>query len=161
MDTLRYVYFGLSHPDLSDVISETARANTAGDHHNPRPQHDILEVNEYLTSSLQASPIDKWFTGLATPTNRESIGVPSERASIDAAIAKALGALDEWDQTAHDVSPSPPRAPHALVTDSSPRATSRFPGCRIGRKGLRSIAYRTEPGQAPANPRGSLQGDLR
>ncbi|KAI1797865.1 anaphase-promoting complex, cyclosome, subunit 4-domain-containing protein [Ganoderma leucocontextum] len=85
------------------IRCETARANAAGDHHNPRPQHDILEVNEYLTSSLQASPIDKWFTGLATPINRENIGVPGERASsIDAAIAKALGALDEWDQTVRD-----------------------------------------------------------
>ncbi|PIL31977.1 hypothetical protein GSI_06681 [Ganoderma sinense ZZ0214-1] len=81
---------------------ETSRTNAAGDHHNPRPQHDILEVNEYLMSSLPASPIDKWFTGLATPVIRESIGVPSERASIDAAIGKALGALDGWDQTVHD-----------------------------------------------------------
>ncbi|TBU35229.1 anaphase-promoting complex, cyclosome, subunit 4-domain-containing protein [Dichomitus squalens] len=81
---------------------ETARANATGDHHHHRPQHDILEVNEYLMSSLRASPIDKWFTGLAAPINRENIGVPSENLTIEAAIAKAQAALDSWDQTVHD-----------------------------------------------------------
>ena len=113
MATVWYVHTAFLRPGPSDVnFQETSRANAAGDHHNPRPQHDILEVNEYLMSSLPASPIDKWFTGLAKPVNRESIGVPSERASIDAAIGKALGALDEWDQTVHDVSPSAPRPAH-------------------------------------------------
>ena len=115
MDTIRYVcapQFRKRMPGLMWIV-ETTRANATGDHHSPRPQHDILEVNEYLTSSLQASPIDKWFTGLAAPINRESIGVPSENLTIEAAVSKARAALDRWDQTVHDVSPSPPRPTHS------------------------------------------------
>ncbi|KAJ3010595.1 hypothetical protein NUW54_g2431 [Trametes sanguinea] len=40
----------LRYASLCDA-SEITRANAA-DHHQPRPQHDILEVNEYLTSGL-------------------------------------------------------------------------------------------------------------
>lgn len=83
--------------------AEAARVNTSGDHNGPRPQHDILEVNEYLTSSLSASPIDKWFVGTGGRINREGLGVPSEDASIKDAISRARAALDQWDQTVHKV----------------------------------------------------------
>ncbi|RDX55874.1 hypothetical protein OH76DRAFT_1396221 [Lentinus brumalis] len=85
---------------------EAARVNATGDHNGPRPQHDILEVNEYLTSSLTASPIDKWFVGTSGRINHEGLGVPSEKASVKEAISKARAALDQWDQTVHkDVKP--------------------------------------------------------
>ncbi|RPD82564.1 hypothetical protein L226DRAFT_451057 [Lentinus tigrinus ALCF2SS1-7] len=80
---------------------ETARVNATGDHNSPRPQHDILEVNEYLASSLSVSPIDKWFVGTSGRINREGLGVPSENVSIKDAISKARAALDQWDQTVH------------------------------------------------------------
>ena len=141
--------------------AETARANATGDHHNSRPQHDILEVNEYLMSSLRASPIDKWFTGLAAPINRESIGVPSENLTIEAAVSKARAALDRWDQTVHDVSPSPLRA----LRLGNQHLTTRgfyFPHTEtlIGRRTPRPFAHRTEFGQTSADASGALQGNF-
>ena len=65
---------------------------------------DILEVNEYLTSSLVVSPIDKWFMGPGARINREGLGVPSDNANIKSAIANARAALDRWDQTVRKVS---------------------------------------------------------
>ena len=85
--------------------------STAGDPSGPRPQHDILEVNEYLTSSLVVSPIDKWFMGPVARINREGLGVPSENVNIKTAIAKARAALDRWDQTVQEVSLKALRTP--------------------------------------------------
>ena len=50
------------------------------------------------------SPIDKWFVGPVARINREALGVPSEKANITSAIAKARAALDRWDQTVREVS---------------------------------------------------------
>ena len=63
-------------------------------------------MNEYLTSSLVVSPIDKWFMGPVARINREGLGVPSENANIKTAIANARAALDRWDQTVQKVSPT-------------------------------------------------------
>ncbi|CDO71553.1 hypothetical protein BN946_scf184911.g23 [Trametes cinnabarina] len=79
---------------------EIARVN-ATDHHQPRPQHDILEVNEYLTSGLVVSQLDKWFLGPAPRFTPESLGVP-QNTNIGLALRKARAALNLWDQTAHD-----------------------------------------------------------
>ncbi|KAI8995617.1 anaphase-promoting complex, cyclosome, subunit 4-domain-containing protein [Trametes punicea] len=79
---------------------EIARVNAA-DHHQPRPQHDILEVNEYLTSGLVASQIDKWFIGPAPRFTPESLGVP-QNTNIGLALRKAHAALNLWHQTVHD-----------------------------------------------------------
>ena len=88
---------------------EITRVNAA-DHHQPRPQHDILEVNEYLTSGLVVSQIDKWFIGPAPRFTPESLGVP-QNTNISLALRKARAALNLWDQTVHDV--SSPRSPLA------------------------------------------------
>ncbi|KAI0651841.1 anaphase-promoting complex, cyclosome, subunit 4-domain-containing protein [Trametes meyenii] len=79
---------------------EIARANAA-DHQQPRPQHDILEVNDYLTSGLIVSQIDKWFMGPAPRFTPESLGVP-QNTNISVALRKARAALNRWDQTVHD-----------------------------------------------------------
>ncbi|KAI0655069.1 anaphase-promoting complex, cyclosome, subunit 4-domain-containing protein [Cubamyces menziesii] len=79
---------------------EITRVNAA-DHHQPRPQHDILEVNEYLTSGLVVSQIDKWFIGPAPRFTPESLGVP-QNTNIGLALRKARAALNLWDQTVHD-----------------------------------------------------------
>ncbi|KAI0825146.1 anaphase-promoting complex, cyclosome, subunit 4-domain-containing protein [Trametes gibbosa] len=79
---------------------EIART-TAPDHQQPRPTHDILEVNDYLTSGLVVSQIDKWFIGPAARFTAESLGVP-QNTNISFALRKARAALNRWDQTVHE-----------------------------------------------------------
>ncbi|KAI0778173.1 anaphase-promoting complex, cyclosome, subunit 4-domain-containing protein [Trametes elegans] len=79
---------------------EINRVN-ATDNNIPRPQHDILEVNDYLTSGLVVSQIDKWFMGPAPWFKSESLGVP-QNTNISLAIRKARTALNRWDQTVHE-----------------------------------------------------------
>ncbi|KAH9849773.1 anaphase-promoting complex, cyclosome, subunit 4-domain-containing protein [Lenzites betulinus] len=82
------------------VRFEIART-TAPDHQQPRPTHDILEVNDYLTSGLVVSQIDKWFVGPAPRFTAESLGVP-QSTNISFALRKARAALNRWDQTVHE-----------------------------------------------------------
>ncbi|KAI0365237.1 hypothetical protein BV20DRAFT_954638 [Pilatotrama ljubarskyi] len=79
---------------------EILRVNAAENQH-PRPQHDILEVNDYLTSGLVVSQIDKWFMGPAPRFSSESLGVP-QNTNISFALRKARAALNRWDQTVHE-----------------------------------------------------------
>ncbi|KAI0361641.1 hypothetical protein OH77DRAFT_1417907 [Trametes cingulata] len=79
---------------------EIARVN-APDNQHPRPQHDILEVNDYLTSGLVVSQIDKWFMGPPPRFSSESLGVP-QNTNISFALRKARAALNRWDQTVHE-----------------------------------------------------------
>ncbi|KAH9944395.1 anaphase-promoting complex, cyclosome, subunit 4-domain-containing protein [Epithele typhae] len=92
---------------------ETSRGNATGDHPTPRPQHDILEVNEYLSSSLVVSPIDKWFLGLAAPIKRTALGVPSmDTANLKVAVKKAREALAQWDRGTQQQPVQPRDLPH-------------------------------------------------
>ena len=62
-------------------------------------------MNDYLTSSLAASAIDKWFVGPGARISRATLGVPAAepRADIRAAVAKARAALARWDETVQEV----------------------------------------------------------
>ena len=106
---MKWIRYGASTPAsrlrfaFSYRNTETGRANTTGDHNAPRAQHDLLEVSEYLTGSLIASPIDKWFVGAGPRVSRASLGVPDEEADLDAALTKARAALALWDQTVQEV----------------------------------------------------------
>ncbi|KAI0757002.1 anaphase-promoting complex, cyclosome, subunit 4-domain-containing protein [Daedaleopsis nitida] len=138
---------------------ETARANATGDQHNTRPQHDILEVNEYLASSLVVSPIDKWFMGPGARINREGLGVPSENASIKTAIAKARAALDHWDQTVqNDVKPRDlshvERNLDALVHTLAGRCQQMFEEASkaAARSAIRVAGWEAAPTDVPDNP---------
>lgn len=108
MAPARYVPAGLNsitHPSRQLASApEIARANAA-ENQQPRPTHDILEVNDYLTSGLVVSQLDKWFMGPAPRFAPESLGVQSK--DVGAALRKARKALNSWDQTVHEVSSSP------------------------------------------------------
>lgn len=60
-------------------------------------------MNDYLTSGLVVSQIDKWFVGPAPRFTAESLGVP-QSTNISFALRKARAALNRWDQTVHEVS---------------------------------------------------------
>ncbi|KAI0639387.1 anaphase-promoting complex, cyclosome, subunit 4-domain-containing protein [Trametes polyzona] len=79
---------------------EIARVN-APDHQQPRPQHDILEVNDYLTSGLVVSQLDKFFLGPVPQFMPDSMGRP-QNTNITFALRKARAALNRWDQTVHE-----------------------------------------------------------
>lgn len=60
-------------------------------------------MNDYLTSGLVVSQLDKWFMGPAPRFAPDSLGVRGT--DVGAALRKARGALNRWDQTVHEVSP--------------------------------------------------------
>lgn len=100
----------------------------AAENQQPRPTHDILEVNDYLTSGLVVSPLDKWFMGPAPRFAPESLAV--QTTTVGAALRKARAALNRWDQTVHEVSALPRdlrvwgRKANRIIT-SPPAACSR------------------------------------
>ncbi|KAH9969035.1 anaphase-promoting complex, cyclosome, subunit 4-domain-containing protein [Russula dissimulans] len=65
-----------------------------------QPRHDILEVNEYLTTGLMKSEIDAWFCGDVPGFLPQDLGVPHDDQNLSAAIERARSALRDPSQTA-------------------------------------------------------------
>lgn len=63
-------------------------------------RHDVLEVNEYLTTGLVKSEIDAWFRGGVPSFLPQDLGVPDDKQNLSAAIERARSALRDPSQTA-------------------------------------------------------------
>jgi len=84
-----------------DVSSEIGNASPVADPQSPnQPRHDILEVNEYLTTGLVKSEIDAWFCGGVPDFSPQELGVPHHNQNLSAAIERARSALRDPSQTA-------------------------------------------------------------
>ncbi|KAF4572895.1 hypothetical protein EYR36_007405 [Pleurotus pulmonarius] len=62
---------------------------------NTGARYDVLEVNNYFMSGLQASPIDKWFVGPIPNFTPEDFGVPSQRQPLQEVLERARQAAKQ------------------------------------------------------------------
>ncbi|KAF7436837.1 hypothetical protein PC9H_003670 [Pleurotus ostreatus] len=62
---------------------------------NTGARYDVLEVNNYFMSGLQASPIDKWFVGPIPTFTPEDLGVPDQRQPLQEVLEKARQAAKQ------------------------------------------------------------------
>ena len=79
---------------LTVFETETFVANSPNDN-PPQPRHDILEVNNYLTSGLAESPIDKWFTGPIPCFSLSDLRIPDGDESIFSVLDRARRVFDD------------------------------------------------------------------
>ncbi|KAH9985379.1 anaphase-promoting complex, cyclosome, subunit 4-domain-containing protein [Russula compacta] len=80
---------------------EIGNANPVADPQSSnQPRHDVLEVNEYLTTGLVKSEIDAWFHGGIPNFLPQDFGVPHDNQNLSAAIERARSALRDPSQTA-------------------------------------------------------------
>jgi hypothetical protein len=97
---------------LTDVSSEIGNTSPVADPQSPnQPRHDVLEVNEYLTTGLVKSEIDAWFRGGVPNFSPQDLGVPHHNQNLSAAIERARSALRDPSQTAWAHVRSPCRIP--------------------------------------------------
>ena len=78
--------------------TETLVANSPNDN-PPQPRHDILEVNNYLTSGLLESPIDKWFTGPIPCFSLHDLGIPDRDDSLFSVLDRVRHIFDDKRET--------------------------------------------------------------
>jgi hypothetical protein len=84
-----------------DVCSEIGNTSPVADPQSPnQPRHDVLEVNEYLTTGLVKSEIDAWFRGGVPSFSPQDLGVSHHNQNLSAAIERARSALRDPSQTA-------------------------------------------------------------
>jgi anaphase-promoting complex subunit 4 len=101
---MKWLRFG--RPDdkpsvLPDVYLEIGNASLGADPQSANQlRHDVLEVNEYLTTGLGKSEIDAWFRGGVPSFLPQDLGVPDDKQNLPAAIERARSALRDPSQTA-------------------------------------------------------------
>ncbi|KAI0307739.1 anaphase-promoting complex, cyclosome, subunit 4-domain-containing protein [Multifurca ochricompacta] len=97
-----------------------------------QPRHDILEVNDYLTTGLVKSEIDAWFCGGVPDFLPQDLGIPHDNQNLAAAIERARSALRDPSQTAwahpvgHKNIGQLDRNLHALIKDLSSQCQEIF-----------------------------------
>jgi anaphase-promoting complex subunit 4 len=88
---------------LPDIYLEIGNASPVADPQSSNHQrHDVLEVNEYLTTGLVKSEIDSWFCDGIPKFLPQDLGVPHDNQNLSAAIERARSALRDPSETAWD-----------------------------------------------------------
>jgi anaphase-promoting complex subunit 4 len=83
-----------SSPVQTLFLAETTAANTPNDF-QPQLRHDVLEVNNYFTSGLVVSSIDKWFMGPVPQFNPRELGIVDSNLTLRTTIEHARAAVDQ------------------------------------------------------------------